>query len=145
MNLFSRILVPVDGSRFSRDAVRMAAQIASVHRSQLKLLHVLDVLLVDQLRRISKKAPEQITSEMRRSAHGFLEDMEREAFKHDCNLDVLIEEGVPHEAILEEAAAWGADLIIMGKLGRRGVSHIVLGSVTERVIEFAEAPVLVVK
>jgi nucleotide-binding universal stress UspA family protein len=58
---------------------------------------------------------------------------------------VIIREGVPHEVILEEASSWGADLIVMGKLGRRGIAHILLGSVAERVIEFSEIPVLIVK
>ncbi|MCK4425115.1 MAG: universal stress protein [Deltaproteobacteria bacterium] len=44
----------------------------------------------------------------------------------------------------DEAASWGADLIVMGKLGKRGVSRILLGSVAERVIEFANLPVLLV-
>ena len=46
--------------------------------------------------------------------------------------------------ILDEAVSWGADLIVMGKLGKRGVSRILLGSVAERVIEFANLPVLLV-
>ena len=71
--------------------------------------------------------------------------MVREIGKHKVNLEVLIEEGIPHEAIIKEAASWGADLVVLGKLGRRGISHIVLGSVAERVIEFSEMPVLVVK
>jgi nucleotide-binding universal stress UspA family protein len=145
MALFKRILVPVDGSIYSRDAVRLAAQMVAVHGSELKLIHVLDVVLVDQLRRMSKKDKHAVLVDMRHTAHGFLKDMEREARKHNVEPDVLIEEGVPHEAILKEATAWKADLIVMGKLGRRGISHIVLGSVTERVIEFSDAPVLVVK
>ena len=145
MALFKRILVPVDGSTYSRDAVRLAAQMAAVHGSELKLIHVLDVVLVDQLRRLSKKDKHAVQVEMHHSAQGFLRDMEREARKHNVEPEELIEEGVPHEAILKEAADWKADLIVMGKLGRRGISHIVLGSVTERVIEFSDAPVLVVK
>jgi len=145
MSLFTRILAPVDGSSYSRDAVRVAAQIAETHGARLKIMHVLDVLLQDQLRRMSQKAMDEIKNEMRRTAQGFLRDMEREAGKHTGQTETLIEEGVPHEAILNEASSWSADLIVMGKLGRRGVSHIVMGSVTERVIEFSDIPVLVVK
>jgi nucleotide-binding universal stress UspA family protein len=145
MGLFNRILVPVDSSRYSRDAARLAAKIANFHGSELKLFHVLDVLLVDKLKRFSEKNRESIREELRYDAHRFLRDMEYEIRKENVTLEVVIDEGVPHEAILKEACSWSADLIIMGKLGRRGISHILLGSVTERVIEFSEIPVLVVK
>lgn len=145
MDLFKRILVPVDGSRYSLDAVRLGGKIAKFHGAELKLFHVIDVLVVDQLERFSKEGRASIRKELKHQAHGFLRDMEREMQKETVHSELLIEEGVPHEAILEEAASWGADLIVMGKLGRRGISHIVLGSVTERVIEFSDVPVLVVK
>lgn len=145
MRLFKKILVPVDGSRYSLDAARLAAKIAKFHGSELKLFHVLDVLMVDQLKRLLKQTRGSIREELKHQAHGFLNDMEREISRHKINLEVLIEEGIPHEAILKEASSWGADLVVLGKLGRRGISHIVLGSVTERVIEFSEVPVLVVK
>lgn len=145
MNLFKKILVPVDGSRYSLDAVRLAAKIAKIHGSELMLLHVIDELIVDQLKCFSKENTDAIRKEFRHQAHGFLNDMESEIRKEKVHLEVLITEGVPHEAILQEASSWGAELIVMGKLGRRGISHIVLGSVTERVIEFSGVSVLVVK
>ncbi len=145
MGLFDKILVPVDGSRYSLDAVHLAAKIARFHGSELKLFHVLDVLVVDKLKSFSKKNRGSIQEELRHDAHGFLKDMEYEIRKEKVNLEVLIKEGIPHEAILKEASSWGAELIVMGKLGRRGISHIVLGSVTERVVEFSDVPVLVVK
>lgn len=145
MGLFDKILVPVDGSRYSLDAVRLAAKIARFHGSELKLFHVLDAFVVDKLKSFSKKNRASIGEELRHNAHGFLKDMEYEIRKEKVNLEVLIKEGVPHEAILKEASSWGAELIVMGKLGRRGISHIVLGSVTERVVEFSDVPVLVVK
>lgn len=145
MGLFKKILVPVDGSRYSLDAVRMATTIAKFHGSELKLFHVLDVLVVDQLKRLSKENSGSIRKKLRDQAYGFLRDMEREIRKEKVDFEVLIKEGVPHEAILKEASSWDAELIVMGKLGRRGISHIVLGSVTERVVEFSDVPVLIVK
>ena len=145
MGLFDKILVPVDSSRYSLDAVRLASKIAKFHGSELKLFHVLDVLLVEKLKSFSKRSAQSIREELRHDAHRFLRDMENEIKKDNVNLEILVKEGVPHEGILKEASSWGADLIVMGKLGRRGVSHILLGGVTGRVIEFSEIPVLVVK
>ena len=143
--VFKKILVPVDGSRYSRDAVRLAAKLAGIHGARLRLLHVLDELVVDQIHKFSGRSAEAVRQELRQNAQAFLEDMERDVLKESVPMELHIAEGIPHEAILKEAASWHAGLIVMGKLGRRGISHIVLGSVTERVIEFSNTPVLVVK
>jgi nucleotide-binding universal stress UspA family protein len=142
---FKRILVPVDGSRYSLDAVCLASQMARFHDSDLMILHVVDESLLDQLARFAKKNREAIREELKESAQGFLDDMQRQASQEAVSSEIMIQEGVPHEIILEEAARWGADLIVMGKLGRRGITRILLGSVAERVIEFSDIPVLVVK
>jgi nucleotide-binding universal stress UspA family protein len=145
MAFLEKILVPVDGSRYSLNAVCLAARLARVHGSELRIFHVIDEALLDQLARFSEKKKEAVREELRNTARAFLSDMRCEAHREIVTAsELIIREGVPHEIILEEAASWGADLIVLGKLGRRGVSHILLGSVAERVIDFAEIPVLVV-
>ena len=140
--LFNRILVPVDGSKFCLQAVKLAIRLASHCESSLLLLHVLDTAVVEQLQRFSDKSHEEVRAEMEKSARGFLKDMTLEVSEWDIRVDILLREGVPHEVILKEADNWGADLIVMGKLGKRGVSRILLGSVAERVIEFTRLPVM---
>jgi len=140
--LFTRILVPVDGSRFSLQAVRLATRLAVNCGSSLLLLHVLDVVVVEQLQRFGHKSHDQVRVEMEESARGFLKDMSLEVRQQDIVVDIDFKEGVPHEVILTEAENWGADLIVMGKLGKRGVGRILLGSVAERVIEFTKLPVM---
>ncbi len=147
MGLFNRILVPVDGSRYSLNAVCMAARLSRIHGADMRIFHVIDDTLLDQLTRFSKQGRESVREELRRNAQAFLSNMRCEMI-HDEIItpsEPIIREGIPHEVILEEALSWNADLIIMGKLGRRGISHILLGSVAERVIEFSDIPVLVVK
>ncbi len=142
--LFSRILVPVDGSKFSLQAVRLARRLAHFHNSSLLLLHVLDTAVVEQLQRFSNKSHDEVRAEMEKNARGFLEDMSMEVSEQQITVDIALREGMPHEGILIEADNWGADLIVMGKLGKRGVSRILLGSVAERVIEFTRLPVMLV-
>ncbi len=145
MNIFKKILVPVDGSRHSLDAVHLAARLAKVHGAGLMIVHVVDELLVEQLTRFSKKDKKAVREELKGNARVFLDDMRSEASKAlATDIDVRIGEGIPHEFILKEAAARGVDLIVMGKLGRRGIGHILLGSVAERVVEFSQIPVLLV-
>lgn len=49
------------------------------------------------------------------------------------------------EKLVDEASAWSADLIIIGTHGRRGIQHILTGSVAEEVIRISKIPVLLVK
>ncbi|MDZ7582945.1 MAG: universal stress protein [Deltaproteobacteria bacterium] len=114
MGTFDRILVSVDGSRHSLDAVCLAARLAKIHDSALVILHVIDETLLDQLSRFSQKNRDAVREELRNSARGFLDDMKCEASKELVGtIEVSIKEGVPHEEILKEASAWRMDLIIM--------------------------------
>jgi len=140
--LFARILIPVDGSKFSLKAVRLAKQLAQIQGSELLLLHVLDTAVFDQLCRFDYKPRNEVRADMEGSARAFLDDMSLEISQSGVLVSITIKEGTPHEVIIEEAVSWGADLIVMGMLGKRGVSRILLGSVAERVIEFANLPVL---
>jgi nucleotide-binding universal stress UspA family protein len=145
MTLFKKILVPVDGSRYSLNGVCLAARLARVHGSELRIFHVIDESLLEQLARFSEKNKEAVREELKNTARAFLSDMRCEAHQEIvATSEPIIREGVPHEVILREASSWGADLVVIGKLGRRGVAHILLGSVAERVIEFSDIPVLIV-
>ena len=59
MGLFKKILVPVDGSRYSLNAVCLAARLAKIHGSELRIFHVIDETLLDQLARFSEKDRER--------------------------------------------------------------------------------------
>ena len=142
--LFARILIPVDGSKFSLKAVRLAKRLAEIQGSELLLLHVLDTAVFEQLLRLSNKSHDEVRADVEGSARAFLEDMSSEVNRQNIPVSMVLKEGTPHEVIIDEAVSWGADLIVMGKLGKRGVSRILLGSVAERVIEFANLPVLLV-
>lgn len=146
MSLFKKILVAVDGSRYSLDAVCLAARLARFHGDELGIFHVVDEALMDHSSRFSEKDRAAVREELRKDAQAFVGDMVCTAHQEAvATPEILIREGIPHEIIIDEASRWGADLIVPGKLGRRGISHILLGSVAERVIEFADLPVLVVK
>ncbi len=141
-SLFSRIIVPVDGSKFSFHAVAMACDLAAVHGSEIMVIHVIDSAVEEQVCRLSGRSKQEMHDQMEKSAGAFLMDMAGHAAKKGISAPTLLREGIPHEVILREAGRWQSDLIVMGKLGRRGVSGILMGSVAQRVIEFATIPVL---
>ncbi len=69
--LFPKILIPVDGSKFSLKAVRLAKQLAQTQGSELLLLHVLDTAVLDQLRRFNYKPHNEVRADMEGSARAF--------------------------------------------------------------------------
>ena len=140
--LFKKIVIPVDGSRYSCNAVRLAGRMALVHHSDIILLHVIDTSVLDQLTAAGTDNREQIEKEMEEGGRGLLADMSMELKELGLSPETLLKRGSPHEVILDTAEEIEADLIVMGKLGRRGIKRILLGSVAERVIEFAYCPVL---
>lgn len=140
--LFQKILVPVDGSTPSLKALKMAACVAQAHNSELIILHVLDVATLSELVKFWDKSHEDIKEKMKEKGRGLLHSMEKEV--PDVPATTLLKEGSPHEIILNVASEYNVDLIIMGRLGKKGARRILIGSVTERVIEFSKVPVLVI-
>jgi universal stress protein A len=65
--------------------------------------------------------------------------------KSKSGIRVVIRAGVTHEVVCKVAEEAGANLIVMATHGRRGLGHVILGSVTERVLRDAPCPVLVVR
>jgi nucleotide-binding universal stress UspA family protein len=57
----------------------------------------------------------------------------------------LVETGIPQDIILKTAAAKKCDLIVMGTHGRSGVTHLLLGSVAEKIVRSAKCPVLTMR
>ena len=120
----------------------MACELALVHGSRLFIVHVIDSAVEEQVCRLSGRPMEELHADMERSAGAFLRDMERMVLESGAVVTTVLKEGVPHEVILSEADRWQADLVVMGKLGRRGITGILMGSVAQRVIEFSHIPVL---
>ena len=85
------------------------------------------------------------TTYLRADAEAYLEEVARPLAERGFDVQTLVVEGEPAEAIRGAAAESGADLIVMGSHGHSQVRHFLLGSVTEAVIRGSEIPVLVVR
>lgn len=143
---YRNILIATDGSRYSDAAASEAIGIAKRCGANLVIVSVVPS---------ETESPFDIVhSEMQK---GLIADKEfQEAEKNVKNVKTLAEEnglkvkgliysGRPYEAIIETAEEEKADLIMVGSHGRTGLSRLLMGSVTERVIGHAECAVLVVK
>jgi nucleotide-binding universal stress UspA family protein len=139
-----RILVPVDGSECSRHAAEQAVRLARTHAAELVFLHVVDTQVVEQL--AQQGGGDDFHARDRLFANGqvYLDDVARLAAAHGIPHREEIAEGDPCTVICDAAARVAADLVVMGRIGRRGARRILVGSITRRVIESSERPVLVV-
>ena len=142
--MYAKILVPVDGSETSRRGLREAVRLAADQRAALRCLYVIDEhVLFD-----APFAYPGLVEKMRGSGESILGDASREAREAGIPAETALRESGGRRVsttILEEAAAWPADLIVMGTHGRRGLSHLALGSDAELVVRDSPVPVLLVR
>jgi nucleotide-binding universal stress UspA family protein len=139
-----KILVPIDGSEASRAAHRLALDLAGAYRAELILLYVVDSSVLEELSRLSGQEQPRLIHDMEESGRSLLDSLAREAQAQTVKATLDLHHGMPDEIIMREAARHRADLIVMGKVGRKGHRRSLVGSVTERVLEASDLPVLVV-
>ena len=142
MTTIKRILCPVDFSEASRHAIEHALAIARWSKASVSALHVYrpsDGSSESQLRS-DERACDVTPTQLRANTAAWVE----EASPHGVVLDVLSRTGQPVHEILDLARSLPADMIVMGTHGASGFEHLVLGSVTEKVLRKASCPVLTV-
>jgi nucleotide-binding universal stress UspA family protein len=140
---FKKILVPTDGSEFTKHAVDTAIELAALSGGKVTALYVLDssiyanspmdTALVNVYDTLDKEG---------RCATGYVLEKAKEA---GVEAEEKRIDGMPAKTILHEAEAGVYDIIVMGTLGRTGISKFLMGSVAEKVVQNAKCPVLVVK
>ncbi|MBI5676323.1 MAG: universal stress protein [Nitrospirae bacterium] len=143
---FNRIIVATDGSKYSEVAVREAIGIAKRCGSTLFAISVVpsdasspfDIVHTEMMK-------EDIAEKELKMAECTIRDFKEASAKEGVSVTGLIYSGKPFEAIINTAKEKRADLIVVGSHGRTGISKLLMGSVTERVIGLAECAVLVVK
>jgi nucleotide-binding universal stress UspA family protein len=142
--MIHKILVATDFADASAAALELAAELARRFGATLTLFHAHQVpayLQPDALVDI----PATLLDELERSN---VAELERMAARTTASSGVPIEIrhaiGPPADEICRAAEALGADLVVLGTHGRSGLRHLILGSVADRVVRKARAPVLTV-
>ena len=143
--VFHRILVPTDGSEGSLRAATLAVEMLRGSDGRVALLYVVDSAVLNELRRFGERSEAEVESELREHGRRYLDLLEQQAAAAGVGSDSFLREGDPFAEIVALAGDLGADLIVMGHVGQRGTRRVLLGSVTQRVLDFAHCPVLVVK
>ena len=138
-----RILVPVDFSKHSDEALRTALALAARRGAAIDLLHTVDI--APEYRPLLPPEAVDLESDMRRAAWQRLTEISASAEASGVAIDLHLESGEPAGVIAAAATRIPTDLIIMGTHGHTGWAHLMAGSVTERTLREATRPVLAVK
>jgi nucleotide-binding universal stress UspA family protein len=144
-NMYKHILIPTDGSELSKKALHHGAALAKAVRADLTVLTVsapFQTFVVEpSVVMDSLDQYREITSSQ---SAKYLEAAQQIAAKEDVTCEVLsVEHEYPYQAVIDTATNKGCDLIVMASHGRHGVSAMLLGSVTAKVLVHCAVPVLV--
>ena len=143
MEKIKKILIPTDGSECSSRAADAGIGLAKVLGAEIFAIYAIDPIIVEELTR--GVGTNDIEKELREKGERYLNYVVKSAEKEGLKANAILAKGEPHDQIVSYAKTKGIDLIVMGTYGRRGTKRILIGSVTERVIEYAPCPVLVVR
>jgi nucleotide-binding universal stress UspA family protein len=139
-----KVLLAIDDSKFSEAATQALIAQTKPSETEVRVLHVIESFLflyeggyvvdwkpaIDELRKEGEALLAQTAQALRNA--GF-------------QVTTAIEEGHPKSVIVDFAAKWPADLIVVGSHGRKGLDRFLLGSVSEAVVRHAPCSVQIVR
>ena len=142
----TKILVPVDFSPQAERAFGYAATFGQRFNARLGLIHVVDDTVATGAWNTEVFVPDagDLLESLIANAEKQLVALKQSAAALGVTAETAVITGRPAHAIVEHAKKGGFDLIVMGTHGRTGLSHVVMGSVAERVVRTAPCPVLTV-
>ncbi len=146
--MYQRIMVAVDGSDISRRALQEAIQLTRDMDARLVIVHVVDAVDINLAGDFGNF--QEVVDATSRGGETLLEEAAATAraagIEPETRLPVIDTLGQRvAERIVAEAESWPADLLVIGTHGRRGIHHLLLGSVAEGVVRTATRPVLLVR
>lgn len=142
----SKILHPTDFSDLSEGALRYALQFARDYEAALHVVHVVDEAYQYWMSMVPNTMPvgAPVVDDVVRTSTESLERFVADKIGDKVKSVAQVLSGNPAIEIVRYASDQAIDLIVIGTHGRGGLSHMLLGSVTEKVVRKAECPVLTV-
>jgi nucleotide-binding universal stress UspA family protein len=146
MTMFKRILVPTDGSDITAKAVDAAIELARSLNAQLYTISVKEPFPYSAISEMQPTPPQEFFDAQERIAAKRVQAVVDLSQKAGVSCQSHTVEALhPWEAIIEHAKRSECDLLVMASHGRRGVSALLLGSETQKVLTHTKVPVLVVR
>ena len=143
MVTLKKILCPVDHSECSYLALKYAISLALKDEAKLYLMHVIDSRLYDS--EMYKFSPYKLNEIDESKIRADLMKSLPEGTMDVLEVETMVVKGVPFNEIINAATEINVDLIVIGTHGRTGLSHVMLGSVAEKVVRKSSCPVLTVR
>lgn len=150
--MFRKILVPIDGSSTSNRGLDEAIGLARDQRAKICLVHVVDELIVsggaDGIAYMPPDYVDDFIRSLRVGGKKLLARAQAKVRKHGVAVEAVLLETVGSrvaDVIVKQAKQWGADVIVLGTHGRRGLRRVVMGSDAEMVLRETNLPVLLVR
>lgn len=146
--MFDRILVPIDGSTTSDKGLVHAIALARITRGRIRLIHVIDDGLAGLGGEAAMICSDEVYTAVTAAGNRILSAAAALVDAQSIRVEtVLCEPSATRLAdrVEEASMAWGANLIVIGSHGRRGVRRLLLGSDAEQIMRVSTVPVLMVR
>lgn len=137
--MFDDLLFPTDGSDGTERALEHVLDIAATHDATLHVLNVADVTR-DSVAQIQGEVVDALVDEGEETVQQVVD----RADAHGIPTTTAVEQGEPYPTIVDYASSNDVDLVVMPTHGRKGLSRLLLGSTTERVVRESDVPVLTI-
>jgi len=147
--MFKNIVVATDGSKHSENAASIGLEIAKLTSGKVTTLYIADsgryIVPVDVSYNIADDVIKSVKRSVLDEGEAALRRVEEKALEAGVPVESKLVEGNPADDIIKTAGELGADLIVMGSIGKTGIEKFLLGSVAEKVVRNSKIPVLVVR
>jgi nucleotide-binding universal stress UspA family protein len=148
MPKIQKIVCPVDFSNCAQQALKYATELAKQFDAELSIVHAYEdpAAYVTPMPMSGYVGPgAELLLELRKQLEQRLTQTTAEVQQLGVRVRSELLEGAPYRVVLDWAKEYGADLIVVGTHGHTGLTHALLGSVTERIVRMAHCPVLTIR
>jgi nucleotide-binding universal stress UspA family protein len=139
------IMVPIDFSVHSKNALRYAVSLAKQCGAQVHLVYVVEPTIYPADLGFGQVVLPGVEDELRQKGGDELRAIISREIGKAVKASYTVRTGNPHQEILREAEEKGVDLIVLATHGHSGVEHMLFGSTADRVVRHASCPVLTIR
>lgn len=145
MDTIKNILVPIDFSNYSKQALRYAVNFAKMFTSKIYLVYVVEPVIYPSDFSMGQVTFPVADLEMNDRALEELKNLAKTEIGPEIEVETIIKTGKPFVEINETASEMDIDLIIIATHGHTGMEHLLFGSTAEKVVRKAPCPVLTLR
>ncbi|MEJ5350418.1 MAG: universal stress protein [Melioribacteraceae bacterium] len=145
MGMIDKILVPIDFSDYSKNALKYAVQFAKHFNSSMYLIYVIEPVIYPADFSMGQVAIPAMDANIQTRAEEELSNLAKNYVDPSIKVEIIIKTGKPFVEINETAKEKDIDLIIIATHGHTGVEHLLFGSTAEKVVRKAPCPVLTLR